>query len=90
MEKHTQGPWHVGMAPGPIVYGPNGEQVVDMRETLLEKDEHLANMVLIVAAPMLKKALQDISNFTKCQCNEKHGDNPNCAVLIAEKALQMV
>lgn len=78
------------MNSGPIIYGLKGEQIVDMRETLLEKDKHLANMALIIAAPELKKALQNISNFTKCQCNKKHGDNPNCAVLIAEQALQEI
>ena len=24
--KHTPGPWHVGLKPGPMVYGPQGEQ----------------------------------------------------------------
>lgn len=87
---HTPAPWHVGTNPGPIIYGPNGEQTVDMRETLLEKDEHLANMALILAAPRLKKALQNISNFAICQCDKKHGDRPDCAVLIAEQALQEI
>ena len=39
-------------------------------------------------APAFKQALQNISNFSKCQCKDQHGDNPNCAVLIAERALQ--
>ena len=27
---HTPTPWHVGMKPGPFIYGPQGEQVADM------------------------------------------------------------
>ena len=36
---------------------------------------------------LLIQALQTISNWSKCQCVTTHGDNPNCAVLIAETAL---
>lgn len=35
----------------------------------------------------LTKALQVISGWSKCQCEGKHGDNPNCAVFIAETTL---
>lgn len=55
---HTQGPWHVGMKPGPMVYGQKGAQVADMRETLLDRDEHIANVRLIAAAPDLLAACQ--------------------------------
>jgi len=53
---HTPGPWHIGMKPGPMVYGPQGEQVADLRADLLPKDERLANSRLIVAAPDLLQA----------------------------------
>jgi len=50
--KHTPGPWHVGMRPGPMIYGPNGEQVADMRRpAMVDDDEHAANARLIAAAP---------------------------------------
>ena len=56
--KHTPGPWHLGMKPGPIVYGPNGEQVADMRRGMLHRDEDVANIQLIVAAPELLASLK--------------------------------
>lgn len=60
--KHTPGPWHIGMQPGPIIYGPNGEQVADLRgerKTLVvELDEAVANTKLIAAAPELLAALE--------------------------------
>lgn len=62
MGKHTAGPWHIGMQPGPIIYGPKGEQVADLRgerKTLvLELDEAVANTQLIAAAPDLLQALE--------------------------------
>jgi hypothetical protein len=62
--KHTAGPWHVGMKPGPIIYGPNGEQVADLRgerkTTVIELDEAVANTKLIAAAPELLETLQDL------------------------------
>lgn len=56
--KHTPGPWHVGMKPGPIVYGAKGAQVCDMRAELLPLDEELANLRLILAAPDMLAALE--------------------------------
>lgn len=44
---HTHGPWHIGMRPGPMVYGPLGEQVADCRGL----DESGYNARLIAAAP---------------------------------------
>lgn len=62
--KHTPGPWHIGMKPGPMIYGPKGEQVADMRHkpfTLVsEIDESVANVRLISAAPDLLAALESM------------------------------
>jgi len=62
--KHTAGPWHVGMRPGPIIYGPLGEQVADLRgerkTTVIELDEAVANTKLIAAAPELLEILNRI------------------------------
>jgi hypothetical protein len=51
--QHTPGPWHVGVNPGPMIYGPNGEQVADLSGDLLPKDERAGNIRLIAAAPEL-------------------------------------
>ena len=48
--KHTPGPWHVGLKPGPMVYGPQGEQIVGLN-VLLDSNEVLANAKFIAAAP---------------------------------------
>lgn len=31
---HTPTPWHVGMKPGPFIYGPQGEQIADLTGAL--------------------------------------------------------
>ena len=57
--QHTAGPWHIGMKPGPMVYGPNGEQTADLRcGSMLSPDEAKANLRLIAAAPDLLAALE--------------------------------
>lgn len=58
MNPHTPGPWHLGMRPGPMIYGPLGEQVADLRGLTLEKHETMANARLIVSAPDLLLALE--------------------------------
>ncbi len=58
--KHTPGPWHVGMKPGPLVYGPQGEQIVNMTEPMLFDEENAENARLIAAAPDLLAALQAV------------------------------
>ena len=47
------------MNPGPIVYGPKGEQVADLRDETLPEDERRANRGLILAAPDLLEACQE-------------------------------
>jgi len=56
--KHTPGPWHIGMKPGPIIYGPSGEQVACLLPAMLDNQENKANARLIAAAPALLEALQ--------------------------------
>ena len=55
--KHTPGPWHVGMKPGPIVYGSEGEQVASLVVPMLPEQENRANARLIAKAPELADAL---------------------------------
>ena len=54
--KHTPGPWHVGLKPGTMVYGPQGEQIVGLN-VMLDSDEVLANAKFIAAAPAMYEAL---------------------------------
>ena len=56
----TNGPWHIGMRPGPIIYGPKGELVADQRNIMLHREEASANARLIAAAPDLLAALQNV------------------------------
>lgn len=58
LKTHTPGPWHLGMRPGPMIYGPLGEQVADLRGLTLEKCESLANARLIASATDLLSALE--------------------------------
>jgi hypothetical protein len=46
------------MRPGPMIYGPLGEQVADLRGLTLEKCESLANARLIASATDLLSALE--------------------------------
>jgi hypothetical protein len=62
MNKHTPGPWHIGVAPGPIIYGPKGEQVADMFVPMLQDAEHRANARLIASAPALLAMLEMVTN----------------------------
>lgn len=60
--KHTPGPWHIGMRPGPIVYGSLGEQIADCRFGLDVSDEQRQNARLITAAPDMFEALASLIN----------------------------
>jgi len=57
--KHTPGPWNVGLKPGPMVYGPQGEQIVGLN-VMLDRDEVLANAKFIAAAPAMYEALRKV------------------------------
>ena len=65
---HTPTPWHVGMKPGPFIYGPQGEQVADMTGACTFNGKQDAAFIvracnshaqLVAALEMLTKALYD-------------------------------
>ena len=56
--KHTPTPWHVGMKPGPMVYGPQGEQVVSLN-VMLDITEVSANAKHITHCVNNHEALVD-------------------------------
>jgi len=70
--KHTPGPWHVGLKPGPMVYGPQGEQIVGLN-VMLDSDEVLANAKFIVAAPAMYEALQQSLALVELAALEEWG-----------------
>lgn len=59
--KHTPGPWHVGVKPGPIIYDDAyGSQIARMDNPFGQTDEeNLANAHLIASAPDLLEALKE-------------------------------
>lgn len=72
--QHTPGPWHVGMRPGLIVYGPHGEQVADLRAGAVLGGDTYPDARLIAAAPMMaKKALFLLDRIER---ERKPGDLP--------------
>ncbi len=52
--------WHVGIKPGPIVYGPQGEQIADCRSISFTNEENKQHARLIAAAPELLEALKGL------------------------------
>jgi hypothetical protein len=52
MSNHTPGPWHIGKD-ARTVYGPNGEQISDLRDDTVPELQSYANARLIAAAPSL-------------------------------------
>ena len=72
--QHTPGPWHIGMKPGPMVYGPSGEQAADLRcGAMLPSDEARANLRLIAAAPELLAALEAIEAWVPSAAPDEPG-----------------
>ena len=65
MTKHTPGPWHIGMKPGPIIYGPLGEQVAVPTALFLGAEEARVNARLIAAAPELLEALKGLVSIVE-------------------------
>lgn len=73
MSKHTQGEWHVGMKPGPMVYGPLGEQIADCQSIFLEDNECGHNARLIAKAPRLLELAEVMAHAEwACNCVEQH------------------
>ena len=70
--KHTPGPWHVGLKPGTMVYGPQGEQIVGLN-VMLDSDEVLANAKFIAAAPAMYEALQQSLALVQLAALEEWG-----------------
>lgn len=70
--QHTPPPWHVGMRPGPIVYGSLGEQIADCR-AMVVSGEAGRNANLIAAAPELLEAVKDYAKLIHAHspCNGK-------------------
>lgn len=62
MSAYTPGPWHVGMKPGPMVYGPQGEQIVGVN-LMLDAGEVTANARLIAEAPAMLDELYRLLPF---------------------------
>ena len=87
--KHTPGPWHVGLRPGPMVYGPQGEQIVGIN-VMLDRDEVLANMKFIAAAPAMYEALKELVAYLQDHVADEVLDNwapvlkAACAIAQAE------
>lgn len=54
----TPGPWHVGMSPGPMVYGPRGEWIARCDMETTPREEAAANACAIAAVPDLVKIAQ--------------------------------
>ena len=69
---HTPGPWHVGLKPGPMVYGPQGEQIVGLN-VMLDSDEVLANAKFIASAPAMYEALQQSLALVELAALEEWG-----------------
>ena len=72
--KHTPGPWHVGLKPGPMVYGPQGEQIVGIN-VLLDSNEVLANAKFIAAAPAMYEALKELVTYLQDHVEDGVLDN---------------
>jgi hypothetical protein len=86
--KHTPGPWHIGMKPGPIIYGPSGEQVACLLPAMLDNQENKANARLIAAAPALLEALKALHIVGLGSMADTEGDD--AAISAMEQARQAI
>lgn len=73
---HTPEPWRYGMAATDrAIYGPRGEHIATLPD-MLPRDEQVANMRLIAAAPDLLAALQTCVAWLD-RLADKHDDYSN-------------
>ena len=86
--KHTPGPWHVGLKPGPLVYGPQGEQIVGLN-VMLDSDEVLANAKFIAAAPAMYEALQQLAHVEQLR-KQAVTENDYVDLVLADSKLQQL
>lgn len=63
--------WHVGMKPGPMVYGEQGEQIADCRMEFMSASENGANARLIAAAPDLLRVADLVLQFATIETNPR-------------------
>lgn len=70
-ENTTSGPWHIGLNPGPMIYGPKGEQIADLRGDMLPRDEVRANARLIAAAPDLAARVAELESALRSCITEE-------------------
>lgn len=54
------------MKPGPIVYGPHGEEVSNMYLAMVPDEENKANALLIAQAPELLEQRDSLLNALEC------------------------
>ncbi len=66
--------WYVGMNPGPIVYGPQGEQIADCRSPNFTPNESGQHAKLIAAVPRMVGLLKKASGKLQEYCAETNGD----------------
>src|SRR3990167_2302546 len=81
------GIFRVERAPRPNTHGDTILVQIAENCTKEDADELVAAYHKRQAAEEIARALQTINGWSKCQCREKHGDNFNCCVLIAEAVL---
>jgi hypothetical protein len=58
----TPGPWHQGVRPSSIIYGPQGEQIANLREPLIPEVENKANNKAIASLPALMASMIRLLN----------------------------
>ena len=77
VKPYTALPWHIGMKPGPMIYGLDGEQVADCRG-LLDTRESCLNTTYILNAcnayPSMLSLLRRAADSLHEYCSDVNGD----------------
>ena len=71
----TEGDWHIGMKPGPIIYGPNGEQIADLSAHMVPDEETIANGKAIAAVPQMLALLDRAANRLQDSVDGDYNDS---------------